>query len=311
MITVTPMSRQPRVISLLPAATEIVCALGLEDCLVGRSHACDYPESIRTLPTCTTSTIDPKGNSGEIDARVKTGASQPIYTLDLERLQQLQPELILTQAQCDVCAISEEQVRRSLSDKKAGGPRLITLSAHRLQELWKDFQAVADALGVPDRGRALVKDLKQRCVAIIEQACQVKRRPTVACLEWLDPLMAAGNWVPELVELAGGENLLGAPGQHSDWLSWETLCASDPSVLIIMPCGFDLEKTRQEWTRLRSQSSWEKLQAVRDKQVYLTDGNQFFNRPGPRLIDSLEMLAGILQPGLFKPRHRGTGWSKA
>jgi iron complex transport system substrate-binding protein len=305
------MSRHPRVISLLPAATEIVCALGMEDCLVGRSHACDYPESIRALPACTSTNINPKAQSGEIDARVKAGASQPIYSLDRERIETLRPDLILTQAQCDVCAINEEHVRRVLDDKKGNNPHLVALAAHRMQDLWKDIQTLADALGVTDPGRALVKELKQRCVAIIEQACLVKRRPSVACLEWLDPLMAAGNWVPELVELAGGQNLLTAPGQHSDWLSWEALCASDPSILIIMPCGFNLEKTKQEWTRLRSEASWEKLKAVRDKQVYLTDGNQFFNRPGPRLIDSLEMLAGILHPGTFKALHRGTGWIKA
>jgi iron complex transport system substrate-binding protein len=180
-----------------------------------------------------------------------------------------------------------------------------------LADLWKDIQTVADALGVPDPGRAVIRDLKQRCVAVIEKACQVKCRPSVGCLEWLDPLMAAGNWVPELVDLAGGQNLLSEPGQHSDWLSWETLCEQDPAVLVIMPCGFDLARTRQEWTRLRSESSWEKLQAVRDRQVYLTDGNQFFNRPGPRLIDSLELLAGILHPKLFKPCHHGTGWLRA
>ena len=169
---------------------------------------------------------------------------------------------------------------------------------------------MAVALGVAEEGRGLVKKLKFRAVDVIERTCMVKRRPSVACLEWIDPPMAAGNWVPELVDLAGGRNLFGEPGKHSPWLDWGALVTQNPEVIVVMACGFDLKRTRLEMPTLTARLGWGKLRAVKRRQVYLADVSQYFNRPGPRLVESLEILAEMLHPELFKAQHAGTGWER-
>jgi iron complex transport system substrate-binding protein len=300
----------PAIVSLLPSATEIVCALGCRDRLKGRSHECDFPPEVQLLPVCTASKLRSETSSIDIDRQVKSiSRTSSIYDIDASILERLRPKIILTQAQCEVCAVSLADVQNAAARWPASHrPEIVTLSPTRLADVWQDTQAVAQALGVPERGRELLSNLKTRVVDIIQKTCLLKRRPSVACIEWLDPLMAAGNWVPEMVEMAGGQNLLGQAAEHSNWLDWKTLGQADPDVIVAMPCGFDLPRTRQEMRTLNQRAEWRKLRAVKSRKVFLTDGSHFFNRPGPRLVDSLEILAEILHPRIFSFGHKGRGW---
>jgi iron complex transport system substrate-binding protein len=178
-------------------------------------------------------------------------------------------------------------------------------------DIWADMQNIAEALHVTESGRAIIGGLKKRVVNVIERACMVRKRPTVVCVEWFDPLMVGGNWVPEMVELAGGRDLLGAPGQHSAWMEWPKLAQADPDVIVLMPCGFSLDRTRREMAALEKRPEWRKLRAVKSKHVYLTDGNHYFNRPGPRVVESIEILAEILQPKMFGLGHEDKGWARS
>ena len=301
-----------RIVSLLPACTEVVCALGLEGRLVGRSHECDFPPSVRHLPTCTAPKIKPESTSADIDRDVKTLAQRALslYDVNAGQLRALKPDIILTQAQCAVCAVSLPEVEAAVSGWLGTQPRLLSWSPGRLTEFWTELARVGDELGVAGSARELVRELKGRVADVIVKSAQVTRRPSVACIEWLDPLMAAGNWVPELVELAGGTNLFGEPGKHSPWLDWNALRERNPEVLVVMPCGLDLARTEREMTALASRLGWAKLRAVQRKNVCVTDGNAFFNRPGPRLIESLEILGEILQPGYFSFGHEGRAWRR-
>lgn len=300
----------PRIVSLLPSGTEIVFALGLGECLVGRSHECDYPADARGLPVCTRPQLDLNRSSAELDRQVKERLAQglSLFEVDTPRLRGLRPDLILTQNQCGVCALPTPEVERLLKGWSGRLPRVLSLSPARLAEFWQSIQAVAVAAGAEEPGRTLLKQLKNRVADVILKTAALKRRPTVACLEWIEPLMAAGNWVPELVELAGGTNLFGQPGQHSPWLEWRALQDANPAIVVIMPCGFDLARTEREAAGLLKLPGWPDLKAVRRGQVRVTDGNQFFNRPGPRLVESLEILAEILHPGLFQYGHGGRCW---
>ncbi len=302
----------PRIVSLIASATEIVCALGFEDQLVARSHECDFPESVRRLPVCTAPKFDVEGSSAEIDRRVKATLQDAVsvYRVDTDLLQRVRPDVIVTQAQCEVCAVSLRDVEEMVCGWVGSRPRLVSLNPNRLADVWQDIGLVAEALGVPERGAALVARLQGRMAALREQAHRLAQRPTVACLEWLDPLMAAGNWMPELVEMAGGVNLFGTAGAHSPWMTWEQLRQRDPEVIVALPCGFDLPRTRREIAALTGREDWPQLRAVRQGRVYVTDGNQFFNRPGPRLVESLEILAEILHPGAFRLGCEGTGWQR-
>jgi iron complex transport system substrate-binding protein len=302
----------PRIVSLIASATEIVSALGYEDQLVGRSHECDFPESVRRLPVCTAPKFDVHGSSADIDRRVKATLQDAVsvYAVDRELLQRLQPDVIVTQAQCEVCAVSLRDVEDAICGWLGSRPRVVSLNPNDLADLWNDIGLVAAALGVPDRGAELIQRLQGRMQAIADRAQGLAERPTVACLEWLDPLMAAGNWMPELVELAGGVNLFGTAGAHAPWMTWEQLRERDPGVIVALPCGFDLARTRTEMAALTVKEDWPRLRAVRDGRAFVTDGNQFFNRPGPRLVESLEILAEILYPAAFRFGHEGTGWQR-
>jgi iron complex transport system substrate-binding protein len=296
-----------RIISLIASATEIVCSLGLGEQLVGRSHECDYPEWVKLLPVCTEPKFDIHGSSAEIDRRVKETVrdSLSVYRVFNDVLQQLQPDLIVTQSHCEVCAVSERDVRSALGDGSGPRPTIVSLQPNCLADVWAGVCSVAEAAGVWERGPALVNALQKRRQAISERANHWGRKPSVACLEWIDPLMAAGNWTPELVELAGGVNLFGKAGEHSPWMTWKDLVKQDPDVIVVMPCGFDIARTRHEMPLLANREEWRLLKAVRNGRVFVADGNAYFNRPGPRLVDSLEMLAEAVVPGAFAFGHAG------
>ena len=299
-----------RVASLLPSTTEITCALGFEGALVGRSHECDFPASVVRLPALTEPKLDPDASSRGIDDRVKQLVEEglSVYRVDSTQLRQLEPTLILTQDQCEVCAASLKDVEAALQDWTGASPRVVSLDPTTLLDVWGDIERVAAALGEPARGSELTGALRERVNATTKRTQQIPARPRVACIEWIDPLMAAGNWVPELVTLAGGQNLFGEAGAHSPWLDWDELRSADPDVIVVLPCGFGLERVRSEMPPLLAQPGWRDLRAVRAGRVALTDGNQYFNRPGPRLVESLEILAEILHPDGVEPRHRGSAW---
>jgi iron complex transport system substrate-binding protein len=302
----------PRVVSLIASATEIVCALGCEEMLVGRSHECDYPPSVQRLPVCTGPRFDVHGSSGDIDRRVKETLreSLSVYRVDVDTLQELRPDVIVTQSQCEVCAVSLRDVERALADVLEGRPRLVSLEPNALADLWKDIGLVAKALGVPERGSELNERLRQRMRGITERTRGMARRPTVACVEWIDPLMASGNWMPELVQMGGGVNLFGEAGKHAPRLTWEDVRSADPEVVLVLPCGFDIARSRQDVPVLTGKPGWADLRAVREGRVYLLDGNAYFNRPGPRLAESLEILAELLHPDAFRFGHEGSGWQR-
>ena len=299
-----------RIVSLIPSSTEIVCALGYESQLVGRSHECDFPEPVKQLPVCTEPKFNPEGSSYEIDRRVKAILDQAlsVYRVHGDVLKELRPDVIITQAQCEVCAVSLREVEEALADWIGARPQVISLEPRTLTDVWAGIQRVAEVLAVPERGVELVKGLKQRVFAIAAMARTLSPGPPVACIEWIEPLMAAGNWMPELVEMAGGVNLFGEAGKHSPWMTWEELVQTDPSLIVVLPCGFDIKRTREEMPALSGKPEWSRLRAVRSGRVYLTDGNQYFNRAGPRLVESLEILAEVLHPEAFRFGHEGTGW---
>jgi len=300
-----------RIVSLIASATEIVCALGFEDQLVGRSHECDYPTGILALPACSSAKIDVHGSSRQIDDRVKAVLEQAtsVYAVDADLLDRLEPTVIVTQTQCEVCAVSLKDVEAAVCALVKSQPKIVSLEPNALRDVWDDIRRVAEALGATERGEALIDRLNGKLAKVARVTKEkTKSRPTIACIEWIDPLMAAGNWVPELVELAGGKNLFGEAGKHSPWMTWDDLAAADPEVIAIMPCGFDIVRTEAEMGPLTARPGWQNLRAVQTGRVFLTDGNQYFNRPGPRLAESAEILAELLHPELADFGHEGTGW---
>ena len=286
-----------RIVSLLPSATEIICALGLEDQLVGVTHECDYPLSVRKLPKVTHTLIPTEATSAEIDALVRDrlGAQSALYTLDMETLERLRPDLIVTQALCDVCAVAEAEVR-SAACLLPSGPRVLNLEPETLDEVIDCIRQVADAAGVPERSTSISNALRHRVDAVVSRSGTITHRPRVALLEWLDPPFSTGHWNPELVWLAGGEDGLGRPGAKSMTLRWEQVVAWQPEVVLISCCGFTAERSLQEAAVLRTVPGWDDVPAVRAGQVYITDGTAYFSRPGPRLVDSLELLAHVVHP---------------
>jgi iron complex transport system substrate-binding protein len=303
-----------RVVSLLPAATEVVFALGAGDTLVGRSHECDFPAAARERTVCTSSKLDAAGTSYAIDARVRATLQEglSIYRVDAATLDRLRPDVIVTQTQCDVCAASLRDVEAALATFVGSRPRLVALAPGSLAEVWGDVVRIAAALGLRERGEALAASLAARVDAIAARVPRSAAPPRVACVEWIEPLMAAGNWVPELVERAGGTNLFGAAGAHSPWLEYEALRAADPDTIVVMPCGWDVARARAELPALSTRPGWNQLAAVRAGRVFLVDGNQYFNRPGPRLVESIELLASLFHPGAFaRFGSEGVDWARA
>lgn len=300
-----------RIVSLIPSGTEIVAALGLTDAIVGRSHECDYPPEIKDRPVCTQARIDSAAPSGEIHDKVNNllQSALSIYQIKTDVLEKLQPTHIVTQDQCDVCAVSLEDVEQAVATLTNSSPQIISLQPNILNDVWEDIRRVGNVFGVDSL--QVIENLEAR-VKIVDQKTQglsqTEHLPTVACIEWIDPLMVGANWIPELVTLAGGQPLLSITGQSSTALKWETLISSNPDVIIFMPCGFDLNRTRQEAQLFSQRPEWQQLHAVQSGRVYITDGNSYFNRPGPRLVDSLEILGEILHPEIFQYGYKEQAW---
>ncbi|HXZ03337.1 MAG TPA: cobalamin-binding protein [Ktedonobacteraceae bacterium] len=295
-----------RIISLLASATEMVAALGCLDQMVGRSHECDYPSEVHELPVVSAVQIDINASSAQIDAQVKQLAQEKrkledpalkalsIYAIDVDKLQELRPDVIFTQTQCDVCAVSERDVIQAIEQLTGLQPIVVSLSPYRLQDVWEDMLRVGRAIGKHDQAQTLIEKYQQRLTDLSAKTATFGTKPRVAVLEWLDPLMGAGNWTPELVACAGGKNIFGEIGNHTPWLAWEELQAANPDVIVLSPCGYTLERTMQDVALLRNHSAWADLQAVRHGRVFAIDGNQYLNRSGPRLVESAEILARVI-----------------
>jgi iron complex transport system substrate-binding protein len=298
-----------RIISLLASATEIIAELDCLAQMVGRSHECDYPSEILHLPVVSTTQININTSSEQIDAQIKQLVQQKetvqgdafkalsIYALDVDLLQQLQPDVIFTQTQCEVCAVSERDVMQAIQHLTGLQPRVVSLTPYQLSDVWEDVLRVGKALDRLEQAQELVRSYQQRLErlqAITTNLRKEKPEPRVTLLEWLDPLMATGNWTPELITYAGGENLFGEIGQHAPWVTWEELQAADPEILVLAPCGFPLERTLQELHVLKQHPAWKTLQAVQQGHVYAIDGNSYINRSGPRLVESAEILARVI-----------------
>lgn len=286
-----------RIVSLLPAATEIVCALRLEEQLVGVSHECDYPLCVRELPKVTRSLIPTSAPSGEIDrlVRERLSTQSALYSLDLAVLEELEPDLIVTQALCDVCAVPQDEVQAAAC-ALPNAPRVINLEPQSLAEVLQAVTHVAHATGTPARGDLVVRQLQARIDTVTERSQQLATPPRVALIEWLDPPFSCGHWNPELVRLAGGMEGLGREGERSRTLTWDEVIAWQPEVVLFAFCGFDVERTLEDMPLLQAVAGWQDVPAVRSSRVYVTDGAQYFSRPGPRLVDSLEILAHALHP---------------
>lgn len=301
-----------KIVSLIPSGTEILAALGLTDAIVGRSHECDFPSDIKNLPACTQARLNSNAASGEIHDKVNEllQSALSIYQIKTDILQQLQPTHIITQDQCDVCAVSFGEVENALKSLTLTSPQVISLQPDILQDVWNDIARVAEVFEV-DSKQAL-ESLQNRVKTIQDktQALTAKNIPSIACIEWTEPLMSASNWIPELITYAGGKPLFSSTGKPSEILKWQDFVNSNPDIIIFMPCGFDLNRTRIEASSLTQKPEWEKLKAVQNSQVYITDGNSYFNRPGPRLADSLEIVAEIIHPEIFQYGYQGKGWEK-
>ena len=299
----------PRIASLVPSATEIVAALGLADSIVARSHECDWPAAVTRAPACTRARIDTRVSSGAIHEEVGRllAAALSLYDLDTEILRAARPSHIVTQDQCDVCAVGLNEVEAAAAEFLEAPVEIVSLAPMRLGDVWADIARVGAALGVD--ARPVCEGLRARVdeIATRARALPPKRVVTV---EWTDPPMSAGNWVPELVAAAGGIDALGASGENAPIVDIAQVQAADPDAIVLMPCGYDLPRTVEDGRALLADPAWAGLRAARTGDVYATDGNAFFNRPGPRLVESLEILAEILHPAHFDFGHRGTGWNR-
>ncbi|MEE2986210.1 MAG: ABC transporter substrate-binding protein [Nitrospinota bacterium] len=291
-----------KLVSLLPSATDIVARLGLESHLVGISHECDYPESITHLPRVTSSSVKVDGTSGSIHESVQKLLEKAltVYDLDIEKLKELQPDYLITQDLCDVCAVSFDQVETACREVLDHDTKIISLHPHRLEDVWEDVQRVGETLGATEAAESFRKDIQQR-IEFIRQRVPAggHSKPEVLTIEWFDPFFIGGMWVPEMIEIVGGAALLAAAGKKARSLGKEQLGDINPDVVVVKPCGYSLEKTLAEFEDLKKTLPWKNWNAARNHRIYLVDGNTYFNRPGPRIMDSLEILAFCVHPEGF------------
>ncbi|MDE0387424.1 MAG: cobalamin-binding protein [Rhodospirillales bacterium] len=298
-----------RIASLVPSATEIVAALGQVEHIVARSHECDWPAEVSQASACTRARIDASKPSGAIHEEVGKllAAALSLYDLDTDILRAARPSHIVTQDQCDVCAVGLSEVEAAAAEFLEAPVQIVSLTPMRLGDVWDDIARVGAALGVD--AQPVREGLRERVTAIAERAKALPPK-RVLTVEWSDPPMTAGNWVPELVALAGGIDTLGADGGHSPRITVEAVADADPDAIVLMPCGYDLPRTVADGSALLADPAWSGLRAAQAGAVYATDGNAFFNRPGPRLVESLEILAEIIHPAHFGFGHEGTGWNR-
>jgi len=293
-------ARCERIVSLLPSATEIVYALGLGERLVGVTHECDYPLDAKTKPALTASALPSAASSSEIDRHVRRHLHQgsSIYTLDADLLERLAPDLILTQELCAVCAVSYDIVARA-AKRLRGDPRIVSLEPSSLEDVYANIATVGELTGAGEAATCVVVGMRERAAALARHVAG-RARPRTLVLEWTDPPMSGGHWTPGLVELAGGEPILANSGANSQVLAWEAIAAADPDVIIVAPCGFDLEKSSAAVAELATSAAhWNSLRAVAEGRARIVDGNAYVNRPGPRLIDTAEIFASAIHSERF------------
>lgn len=302
----TALPASPRVVSLIASATEIVHALGAGPLQVARSHECDWPEAVHALPALTSPKFKVEGSSIEVDRAVKRLVEQglAVYEVDADGLKAIAPDVILTQDQCEVCAVSLADVERAVASWTECRANVVSLKPHTLADIYADNLRIAAALRRPGAGEALNRDMKTRFAGIAASVAG-RPRPRLAFIEWIDPLMSCGHWMPELAEIAGGVSLFGERGAPSPWITLDEIEARDPDVILVAPCGYDIAKTRAEMRVLDVNPRWQALRAVREGRLYLADGNAFFNRPGPRLVESAEIIAELLHQDAFEAKHLG------
>ena len=286
-----------RIVSLLPSATEMLFAMGAGDDVVGVTFECDYPAEARGRPQVVGSRMPEGLSPAEIDALVKaTGAEgNSLYFADFELLERLAPELIVLQDLCHVCAIDSPTLARDLS-RLPSRPRVLSLNASSLEGIFREIEALGDAADCAEGGRRLTEKLRARVASVGDSVAETSRRPKVLCLEWLDPLFQGGHWVPEMVEIAGGEAVLATPTEKSVRITWEQVAASQADIVVAMPCGYHLAETVAQFREMEAgfPSEWRELPAVRERRVYAVDGSAYFSRPGPRVVDGLEILRAIV-----------------
>jgi iron complex transport system substrate-binding protein len=292
-----------RIVSLLPSATEIVCLLGLDQQLVGVTHECDYPAHVVDLPKVTKTLISHDAPSHDVDllVRERLAARNALYALDMPMLARLEPDLIVTQALCDVCAVAEEEVQAA-AYSLLRPPRVVNLEPMSIGDVYDCIQLVGDAAGKAQDAAEAISALRRRARDVARRCERLVHRPRVMLLEWIDPPFCSGHWTPELVRLAGGREVIGVEGQPSRTTPWNEILQADPQVLVIACCGFSVERTLADLPILRSYPGWATLSCVRSGRVFVVDGSAYFSRPGPRLIDSLEILAQILHPDVHPRR---------
>lgn len=306
----TESATAPRIVSLISSATEIVHALGAGDCQVARSHECDWPPAVRDLRSLTKPKFKVEGETSKaIDRAVRDLVEQglAVYEVDAGALQAVEPDVILTQDHCEVCAVSLKDVEEAVCTWIGSAPRLVSLRPHSMTDVYADIRRVAAAIGRNGESERLVTEMQTRIGAISTRVAG-RERPRLAYIEWIEPPMSGGHWMPELIQAAGGISVFGETGATSPWITWEEVAAADPDVILVGPCGYDLEVTRREMRLLGRDAVWQQLRAVRGGRVFIADGNSYFNRPGPRLVESAEILGEILHPDLCKFGHRGSAY---
>ncbi len=300
-----------RICSLLPSATEILYALGLGDSVVGVTHECDFPAEAAKKPALIRPRVDPHAPAGEIDRQVSelVARGESIYAVDAELLRSLEPELIVTQDLCHVCAASPDDLATALT-RLPKNPRVLALTPHSLSEVWNDIRKVGDATQHRREAQALAITLEQKVAAIEARAAQAQTRPRVLCLEWLDPYYVGGHWVPEMVAKAGGDDVLGRAGEPSFRVSGEQIAASDAEIIMVMPCGFNVKRTVAEYRTASFPDGYMNLPAVRERRTFAVDANSYFSRPGPRLAEGVALLAHLFHADLFPTAPPGSSAQK-
>tara|TARA_Y100000741_G_scaffold364637_1_gene356350 strand:- start:869 stop:1792 length:924 start_codon:yes stop_codon:yes gene_type:complete len=299
-----------RIISLISSATEIICNLGCSDFLVGISHECDYPETIIDLPVCSEPRFNVDGSSIEVDNQVKSLLQEAlsIYRIREDKISELNPDIIITQSQCNVCAVSIDDVQNALKKNLKINPQVISLEPNTLNDVWMDIKKLGIKINENLAADKIISTINNE-IMYLKKHNQNKSNIDVACIEWIEPLMFAGNWVPEIVDIAGGNDSFGQVGKHSSWSNYSELYKKNPDKIIFMPCGYSIDKTKIEIEILYKTREWMELKAVKSGNIYIADGSQYFNRPGPRLFDSIKIMNDII---FDRDRYGflGKGWEK-